>query len=777
MGNIVKHILFALFILSVDLISAQVSVDSSQSSLINVNSLDTVIPAGKFDKLSGVIKTNFTTDSTLLAKGNDNYKELRKSFTNSFKKIVETGQISLGYDYGFLPYTLSQSVPSNAINTEGLIALNLFNIPIDISYFYTSQKNLIGLNNYFRVSYNADRYKNNLKSNLNSNVSKYKGQLSTLTNKRQNLLQRMAYTDYLSSISPEKWPSDSLDLNSSNVNADTIKNIKHDTLNLKSIDANQAKIDSVEKNNNYENAGISDKASYYKHKTDSVKSLYESYEKEYNSTSDSINVIQSRIKELESHLNGSETYNSYLGKLPFYTKAQSILSGIKKFEIGLCYPNYSSFLVNNIPVRGINIEYSKSNSYLAFTYGTTVSSVLFGRNNLEGFLQNVRNSYNYFDFNNVTAGRKIIAAKLGYGTKEGTHVFLGILLGKGRSSYLPINGTEYNFSTKESNVVIEADIRYKIKKSTTLDIILGKSSIQAEDLSYEIIKKSFDEVFSSFRSNAILTKLQTYINPSKSNLTFSVRIVDPFFKSYGLGFLRSDNIRYEFKLDQFISKRIRYVGSFRYEEDNLLNVLNYKNKFYSFGNTVSVKLNRRFMLRGTYTPIYRNIFSPGYKNEINNHIATGVITYNPRVKKGNSQLNFIYNYYLIETDSSNIDFQNFAFTYQVNFNSGFRTGASFSWFKNTETDSINNSVLLSVMDIGYQFVSGSSVVIGGKAAFKSEKDIYPGFLAKVNLKLFKGFFWETQFEKFVIGDLFNGYDLENLKKFPYYCSTRLVLNF
>lgn len=777
MRNIVRLILFAFFILSADLTSAQIAVDSSKTSLINVNTLDSVLPR-KSDKLGEPIKTNIITDSSLLVKRNESIKKTQATLKNSFKKIIETGQISLGCDYGFLPYTLNQSVPNSAVSTEGQIGLNLLNIPIDISYFYTTQKNLIGLNNYFRVSYNADRYKNNLNSKLNGNVSAYKDQLSTLTKKRQNLLQRMSYADYLSSVSPERWPIDSSDFNNNITNVDTIKKLERDSINIKSnSESNQIKPDSTKNKSNYPTDSIYDKVSYYKHKSDSVRNLYDSYEKDYNATNDSIEVIQSRIKELESHLNGSGNYNGYLGKLPFYTKAQSIISGIKKFEIGLCYPNYSSFLVNNIPVRGINFEYSKSTTYLAFTYGTTVSTVLFGRNNIEGFLQNVRNTYNYFDFNNVTAGRKIVAAKIGYGSKEGTHVFIGLLVGKGRSSYLPINGTEYNFSTKESNVVLEADIRYKFNKSTLLDINIGKSSIQGEDLSYDVIRNSFNEIFSNYRSNAILTKIQTYIKPTKSNLTFSVRIVDPFFKSYGLGFLRSDNIRYECKLDQFISKRIRYVGSFRYEEDNLLNVLNYKNKFYSIGNTLSIKLNRRLMLRGTYTPIYRNILGQGYNNVINNHIATGVVTFNPRIKKGYSQMNFIYNYYLIETDSTNIDFQNFAFSNQLNFNSGFRTGASFTWFKNTETDSINNNVLLTVIDIGYQFVSGSSVLIGGKAAFKSERDFYPGFLVKVNVKLLKGFFWETQFEKFVIGDLFNGYDLENLKKFPYYCSTRLVLNF
>jgi len=758
-----RNIFFVSFIWFVEISSAQIKHDSVS---IGVQS----------QKLKGLLDTVSERNGALsLLKDSLSFKssEVIKKGTlrTNFRRIVETAQISIGYDYGFLPYTLNQSVPGNAFVTEGQIGINILNLPVDVSYFYTTQKNLIGLNNYFRISFNADRYKNNLNSKLNSNVLNYKNQLSNLSGRNQSLLQKMAYADYLSSVSPENWPVDSLDKLNSNIKVDTAG---ADTLNPKqNYNPKSIKGDTLIN----VNSTAPDKALIYKNKSDSIRKLYSTYENEYRQTNDSIKQIQSKINEIESHINGSNPAESYLSKLPFYNKTQNIISGIKRFEIGLCYPNHSTFLANNIPVRGVNLEYSKGHSYFAFTYGTTVSSVLFGKNNLEGFLQNVRNTYNYFDFNNVSAGRKIVAAKLGYGTKESSHAFIGILVGKGKASYLPINGTEYDFTTKESNVVIEADLRYKFKRGAIFDFVVGKSSIQGEDLSYNVIKTSFNEIFSNYRSNAVLARLQTNIKATKSSLTLSFRFIDPFFKSYGLGFLRSDNIRYEIKLDQFISKRIKYIGAFRYEEDNLLNILNYKNKFYSLANTLSLKINRRFMLRGTYTPIYRSIYGAGVNYSIKNHITTGVATFNPRMRKANSQLNLIYNYYLIETDSTDINFQNFALTYQINYKSGFKTGTNFSWFRNAATDSLNNNVLLAVVDVGYQFVKGSSILIGAKAAIKTQNEIHPGFIAKVNIKLFKGFFWETHFEKFVIGDLFNGYDLENLKKFPYYCSTRLVLNF
>ena len=100
-----------------------------------------------------------------------------------------------------------------------------------------------------------------------------------------------------------------------------------------------------------------------------------------------------------------------------------------------------------------------------------------------------------------------------------------------------------------------------------------------------------------------------------------------------------------------------------------------------------------------------------------------------------------------------------------------------SWFKNNLKDSTSNDVFLGVLDVGYQFKNGSSLSVAGKSAYKLNKEFYPGFIVKSSIKLYKSFFWEAQIEKFIVGDLFNGYDLDNLKKFPYYCNTKIILNF
>jgi hypothetical protein len=183
------------------------------------------------------------------------------------------------------------------------------------------------------------------------------------------------------------------------------------------------------------------------------------------------------------------------------------------------------------------------------------------------------------------------------------------------------------------------------------------------------------------------------------------------------------------------------------------------------------------MLRVSYTPLFRYLNSDTYIIKNKNSITTGVVTFVPRTKKTALQFSILYNYYIVNTDSQKINLQNIAYSHVITCISGFKTGLNVSGFSNNLHDTLNNNVFLGVLDVGYQFKNGTSFTLAGKSAYKYNGQIYPGFLFRCNLKIFKGLFWENQVEKFIVGDLFNGYDLENLKKFPYYCSTRLIFNF
>jgi len=723
-------------------------------------------------------KFNYPADSLSISTGSfyptqqDGVK--KREFVTKLKRLVPHGNVSVGYDYGFLPYTVNMPSPASAFNTEGRLEMNVLAIPLDVVFFYTSQKNLVGLNNYFRISYSPERYKEKLNSKVYRDIDSQKNKLGQLNTRRQETMQKMAYADYLSSVSPDKWPVQGNPTKLTAGGSDTSGMLSGmsvpDTSGI-----TQSVRDSLQNTGYYSKAdSLRREASVYKNRKDSVTELYERYRSTYDLLNDSIGAVKNKISELESLVNQRSPYAE---KSPYLSKVQNFLSGVKKLDVGLCYPAYSTFLTNNVPVRGVNFEYQKNNYFFAFTYGTTVSTLLYSNRTIDGFLQNVRNSYNYFDVNDLSAGRKILSTKFGIGEKDGDHFFAGFLVGKGASTYFVPSPETSAAPSIQSNLVFEADVRKKLSKLTVLDIVVGKSSVQEADLNMNTLRTAAKEVFSNYRSYAALIKLGTGIAATKSALTFSVRWVDPFYTSYGIGFMRSDNMRYEAKLDQPLGKRLRYTLAFRYEEDNLLRLLNYKNKFYSVNNTVAYKIRRGLTLRVSYTPLVRTLRGENYHFKNKNSIVTGILTFAPRSKRVQKQFSLLYNSYNITTDSTPIRFQNFAYYQQLSFRKGFSTWLNISWFKNSLQDSSGDDVFLAVLDAGYKFKNGSSFSVAGKSAYKKSGELYPGFVIRSTFKLADALFWENQVEKFIVGDLFNGYDLELLRKFPYCFTTKLVLNF
>lgn len=708
------------------------------------------------------------SNSKILLKDSLGLNRKLKTKSNSFLKnqvssLKPLGSVSIGYEYGVLPFIVGGGFPAGGFSSQGNVSFLLLNIPLELTYHYTSIKNVIGLNNYFRISYDADRYKEQLSQNLSTKNQLSKLELNKLQLEQQKTLQKIEYLNFLQRFPNYKIPKDT----------------SKPAYSLFGLDSNQTY--SYSESNMYDTSGFKNslndsliKNYQYSSKQDSLSSEILAYKSKYDSITQLVTTTKQQIDQIKNIQDNSNTIVN-----PYLSKVQKILSGIRKFEIGLCHPSYSTFLVNNVPLQGINIEYAKNNNFVAFTYGTTINNLLFNTNTIQGTMQSARNLYNYFDFGNLEAGRKILCLKGGVGAKDDTHIFVGFLFGKGRTDYLHphIDGTVVASSSKESNVVFELDGKYKFSEQLNVDLIFGKSSSQVGDLSSETINKSVNEIFSDFRSNAFLIRINGGIKKTNTKLTLTTRWVDPFFRSFGIGFLRSDNLRYEIKAEQQFSKKIKYTIAYRREEDNLLKLYSYKNTLQTINNSLNLKVNRYINIRLMYAPLFRELKSENVVIKDRNHISTVVLSYTPKPKKVNSQFNALYSRYIISGDSIHINFENFNYSHQFSFKSGFKTGMNISWFKNNLSDTLGNDTYLSVADIGYVYKNGNNLTVGGKMAYKANIEPQYGFIIKTRMKIYKKLFIEAEAEKILIGDYYNGLALWSIKKFPYYFNTRLTFNF
>lgn len=747
--------------------------------------VDSLSIKGGTDSVKSNIKKEISTKASniddqsdsLLLKTKSELKSVKRRtylFVKSqVKAIKPKGSLSLGYEYGVLPFVVGGSYPIGGFKAEGNISFLLAGVPLELTYFYTDIKNMVGLNNYFRISFDANRYKEQLGYTVDGKESDIKNRLSNLQLQQQQVMQKIEYLNLLQQSYDSRIPS----MDPFNYQSDLQVGSIGSTFPKSSMDSSRMNTDPpglLDMNLVVDTNSLADSITNYNNyiaKKDSISSIYTSYKAKYDSVSSLIGETQSALDQIKNIKNAEGTPAN-----PYLSKFQNVLSYIKKFEIGLCNPTYSTFLVNNIPLQGINIELEKNNNFLGFTYGTTINNLLYNTNTIQGAIQTGRNLYNYFDFGNLEAGRKIISLKGGTGLKEGTHLYAGVLIGKGRADYLNPS-IDAASATKESNLVIEVDGKYKFNNNLSFDLIYGKSSIKDENLTMEQISNAINEIFSAFRSNAILGRVSLNIPKTSTKIIASTRWVDPYFKSFGLGFMRSDNLRYEIKVEQPITKKIKYTIAYRHEEDNLLKLFDYKNTLRSINNTLNLKLSRKINIRLIYAPLFRELRNGDLKIKDKNTIATAIVSYSPKMKKGTVQLNALYSRYLITGDSADINFENLTFTEQLQFRSGFISGVNLSWFKNNLQDTLNNDTYMALIDAGYGTKKNHTLSIGLKSAYKIGMDFQYGFVIKASIKICKGLYWEAMAEKILVGDYYNSFVIGQIQKFPYHCNTRLILNF
>jgi hypothetical protein len=717
---------------------------------------------GKAQNLSGKLGVNKVVDplksNVDSAKHIDIKDVLKKQLTNNLK-----GTVSVGYEYGILPYVAADNYPTGGFKSEGRLSLLLLSLPVEVTYRYSTVKSVIGINNYFRLSYDATRYKEELDKKIAIKDQLKKAQLNKLQLDKQDMAMKMEYMKILSDLKLPAFnlpdmPDTSLHINKK------LPNGLPDTLHLDSTRV----LSYLSSKNEYARK----KDSILKF-TYECKAKYDEYKTLYDSLSGAIDKL-SNFAENGKDLKGIDVQKK-AGENSYVSKFQEKLKNIKKFEIGLCTPSYSLFLLSNAPLKGINMEYAGKESFLAVTYGTTMNTILYNPNTLQGKLQGARNFYNFFDFNNLSSGRKVLAVKGGKGQKEGTHLFAGILLGKGKMDYLTL--TDPKYGKKESNVVVELDGKYKFSEVLSAEVMAGKSSVQTEDLSLEQIKNSFREIFSNYRSNAVQVKVNYELRKTKTKFQATGRLIDPYFKSFGVTFLRSDNIRYELKADQTITRNIKYSIAYRSEEDNLLGLINYKNTFQTVNNTLSIKMKKGFSLRLNYAPLLRTLRNNDEVIKDHNSISTAILSYVPKLKDTQANFNLLCSSYKITSDSGAINFNNFTYTHQFQFKNGFKTGLNASWFENTLKDTLNNNTYLGLVDIGYTTKDNNSFTIGGKVAYKPGIPTEFGFIAKATFKIYKTLFWEAEAEKILTGDYYNSLIDAKIKSFPYYISNKLIMNF
>jgi hypothetical protein len=749
------------------------------------------VPAGKqtskSDSLSlkkGIGQQLPLKDSTQSKNSLSNRLGLSDS-SNLLKKVEHSvkssGNVSYGYDYGVVPFTTSSSLPLGFNKTEGNMKIEALGLPVDVSYYYSDMKAVSGLRNYYRISFDSKKYQENMRNKTSGQLEQEKAKLGSLYQARGVLERKLYYLksmpepsaleqgmgnsfDYSGIVKSPALPKDSVKIpgNQNKLLSDSLsKSEKGSTDSLsKSMSKEKHEADSVMAFRKL-----------YEHKYDSVQRVIVKYQKEYDQIQWDIMYAQKMIRQMENadKMLGSQT-------APYLGKTNNLLLAVKKLDIGLCYPNNSTFLISGAAIRGVNLEMENNDFYFSFTHGKTMSNLLYTNNLVQNSLSNMQNLYNFFDFNKVNDSRRVTAIKFGPGKKDGTHLHFGILYGFGSTSYVSDQTIIPTGNGYEKNYVIELDGKVVLNKNNALDLVYGKSAVlQSSSLTGDF-QKGTSLLSSSLRSNAALARFTSIISKTKTKVTLTTRYVDPFFQSYGVGFMRPDNFRYEIKAEQTITQKIRLTCFFRKEQDNLLSLYNYNTNLTTIGANLNIKLSRWLTIRAGYSPVLQTVTTKdnSYNLSNSNNISTLVATVTPHSKKIKTSFNALYSYYNLSNVAQKTEFQSMSVNNTTMLKSGFRLLSSASWFHSSIVDTSGNNTTLIVEELSYTLRKGATLTIGGKAAHNSVLDWQYGYLLRAMVPVVKHLSLEGSFEKLVIGDFYNSFNRDQVSAFPYYSSIKVI---
>jgi hypothetical protein len=184
--------------------------------------------------------------------------------------------------------------------------------------------------------------------------------------------------------------------------------------------------------------------------------------------------------------------------------------------------------------------------------------------------------------------RKLLAARLGIGKKNGTHLIFSYIsfADQGLPFRSPTDSTQYNPS---NNLVVGTDMQLTLFKKRFLTQLEVNASATTADTSAPEIPFQTQEIDSAL---SFLSKMKFYPNSStrldaaiflktelhlfKDNTVISGQgsYIGPNYTSYGVPFLMNDQFKYEGKLTQSAwKKRISLGGFYKYYTDNAMQLL------------------------------------------------------------------------------------------------------------------------------------------------------------------------------------------------------------
>ncbi len=667
------------------------------------------------------------------------------------KKSTLSGRNFTQYDYGALPYYMSNTnFPGYVFKLFGDLKINLKGLPLSVEYLYSTPKVPSGLNNYFTLRLDVNALMEQQKFRYLEQATAMRERMDSLQREKQKLNNELLFAE---NLRREKMAG-----------ADLPKVVKpsfqQPKINLRD---SMTELTSIPGGTTFPiHSAVSDSLDIHGNRFDTSYTQIVALKQSISKIEDQLSFLDRRSKNIEYNPVVSTMDSIYPNK-----RTTKLASGIKSFEAGVCYPKYSAFVLNQISLKGINLGYAYKNVFFYTTYGKTI--VNYSVAPLSNALGNQIQSFgSFFDWNGAGDERKIAAMKIGFGKEDKSYIGFTSLRGVDNRS-----ATGY----PEKNYAFEMDAKVRIG-FVTVETAVAKSFLKNSELS-AIEESTSDRKLIGSLSNSYQGRLSGTVPKLKTKISLLCRAIEPNFKSYGIGFLRSDVLRYDLKFEQPVYKLMKVAFNYRRDENNIRNRLQTKTLLRTFNYLVKAKLfHKKADLILNYVEIFHDLALLESREQIRTKstIKTLVLTNTSKVKRVISTNNLIINNYLIKDPEQASTFNSCSLN-SINQWKKWQFGISSAFSNGRLKDSANyTNAISNRLEVARQIGSKWKATIIAKHAFGYEKKITDyGCGVLINYNINKVLQFEMKVEKLVVGDYLNTLGYRDIQKFPFYgylkCST------
>jgi len=437
----------------------------------------------------------------------------------------------------------------------GNSTLTLFQLPFNVDFYLTTEKQTLYNANSFSLSFDADQFKQNLEEKARQKIKEktaVQGDLKRKILGKENDLKKLSKEV---ESKKQKLASQEDLLNDKFLDQEVLKQ-KASTYaknkipsqdSLKGIGANliedaQNKLDEeIAKNGATEEKLKLEKEILILEQRIALARKAISILKQSDSTA------TKEIEDLKEKYNNPTTLiglGKKAGKYPGLNKA---LGTVSSFNIGVFNPKYSPFSLSGITVKGVNTSWDGKSYFGNFTIGNTYHDQI---------------AFNGLQTERPAFDRRLIATILGYGDRSGTNAYLTAIGIKDKESNKPgiINslnavigtGGQFKWSKyatiKTEGLYSHYQKNYNSKNSSETTVLVHNGE------TYRPISKFLDHVAYNLTTSIFLTK--------NSELKTTWKWVGPGYKSLGSPYMRTNYDEREIALKWKLFKSILLVNGF-----------------------------------------------------------------------------------------------------------------------------------------------------------------------------------------------------------------------